>query len=63
MLKWNLDIAVGGMTVGDSFFVPCLDCASARTTLIQLGRMFKYEVTVKSWVENGIKGVRIWRLR
>ncbi len=63
MLRWNLDVAVGGMSVGDSFFVPCVDCQPVITTLVQLGKAFGYKVVVRIRYENYIKGVRIWRMR
>jgi hypothetical protein len=61
-LLWNLDAAMGGMTVGDSFFVPCVSCQPAMTTLIQMGRQYGYEVKVRLRFENYVKGVRVWRV-
>lgn len=62
MLKWNLDAAMGGMGVGDSFFVPCLDTQAVVTTLSAMGRQYGYKVMVRVRVENYVKGVRVWRL-
>ena len=48
---------------GRSFFVPCLDADEARnaveTTMERLG----FEVKVKLVVEDGFRGLRIWRIK
>ena len=46
-----------GMLVGDSFFKPGLQCAAA---YYQKGGR-KY--TVRTVVEGGVKGVRVWRVK
>lgn len=47
---------------GRSFFVPCLDAdeakAAVKTTMERLG----FEVKIKLVVEDGFRGLRIWRI-
>ena len=61
-IKWNLRAVLGGMAVGDSFFIPCLDCAQARKEILKIARTFGVEVEIKPRTEQYIKGVRTWRI-
>jgi len=63
MVKWNLKAVLGGMSVGESFFIPCLECKQVRFEVLNLARSFGIEVEVKPRTEQYIKGVRTWRIR
>jgi len=47
---------------GYSFFVPCIDHAAARKTLAKTMNRLKMSVVTKVVVEEGIKGLRVWRV-
>jgi len=47
---------------GYSFFVPCIDAAAARAELARVTKRLKMEVVSKVVVEDGVKGLRVWRL-
>jgi len=47
---------------GYSFFVPCIDIDKAKTELNRVGRRLKMKLLTKVVVEDGIKGLRVWRL-
>lgn len=47
---------------GHSFFLPCLDQLAARTTVTQVTKRLKYPVLIKDVIEDGVRGVRVWRL-
>lgn len=47
---------------GYSFFVPCIDEAAARAELARVTKRLKMEVVTKVVVEDGVKGLRVWRL-
>jgi hypothetical protein len=47
---------------GYSFFVPCLDTAKAKSELGRVARRLKMELLMKVVVEEGVKGLRVWRL-
>lgn len=47
---------------GYSFFVPCIDEKEARKTITAVTRRLRLEVVSKVTVEEGIKGLRVWRV-
>jgi hypothetical protein len=47
--------------VGYSFFVPCIDHKEARRTLALITRRLKIRTVTKVTIEDGIKGLRVWR--
>jgi hypothetical protein len=63
MPKWDLKAVLGGMAVGDSFFVPCLECKDLNREINSLAKMFDIEVEIKYRTEELIKGLRTWRVR
>jgi hypothetical protein len=46
---------------GYSFFVPCIDTKAAKNTVLSVARRLQMEVIVRTVVEDGIKGLRVWR--
>jgi hypothetical protein len=50
-------------TVGSSFFVPCLRDAATREYLERKMARLGYAVTIKVVIEDGIRGLRVWRIR
>jgi hypothetical protein len=48
---------------GRTFFIPCLDVASARKEVEKVTKRLGYVVQTKGVIENGVKGLRVWRLR
>jgi hypothetical protein len=63
MPKWDLQAVIGGMRVGDSFFVPCLECKDLNRRINSLAESFNIEVEIKYRTEDLIKGLRTWRVR
>jgi hypothetical protein len=51
----------GKFRKGHSFFVPCIDHKEARKTIAQITRRLKITVITKVTIEDGIKGLRVWR--
>jgi len=47
---------------GCSFFVPCIDTVAARKEVGQVMKRLKIEVITKVVLEDGVKGLRVWRL-
>jgi hypothetical protein len=47
---------------GTSFFVPCLNCSEAKKEVLMVTKRLKVEVLTKICIENGIRGLRIWKL-
>lgn len=46
---------------GYSFFVPCIDVEAARTEVSRVARRLKIEIVTKVTIEEGVKGLRVWR--
>lgn len=63
MPKWDLHAVIGGMRVGDSFFIPCLQCEDTRKEIRRLAASFSVEVEIRPRTEDLIKGLRTWRIR
>lgn len=49
--------------IGWSFFIPCLRIKESRATIIRVTRRLGFRVFIKPVIEEGIKGLRIWRLK
>lgn len=50
-------------TVGSSFFVPCLGLAKAKETIERKMRRLEYAIIIKVVVEDGVQGLRVWRVK
>lgn len=48
--------------VGYSFFIPCIDCEKAKKTVKKVARKQKIKVVMKVVIEEGVRGLRIWRV-
>lgn len=46
---------------GYSFFVPCINHSEARKAIAVTCRRLKIEVITKVVIQEGIKGLRVWR--
>lgn len=49
--------------VGCSFFVPCLRLEESKETVVAVTKRLGYKVVVKPVIEEGLKGLRIWRVK
>jgi hypothetical protein len=47
---------------GYSFFVPCIDEKAARKEIAVISKRLKIPVVTKVVIEEGIKGLRVWRV-
>jgi hypothetical protein len=50
-------------SVGSSFFVPCLNDVEARELLERKMKRLKYATTIKLVIEDGVRGLRVWRIK
>jgi hypothetical protein len=48
--------------VGYSFFIPCIDCDKAKKTIHTVARKQKANIVMRVVIEEGIRGIRIWRV-
>lgn len=47
---------------GCSFFIPCLNPPAAEKEVRRTTQRFRYNILTKVVIEDGIRGLRIWRL-
>jgi len=47
---------------GTSFFIPCLDTAEATEEVMSITTRLRYDVVVRDVIEEGVRGVRTWRV-
>lgn len=47
--------------IGTSIFIPCLDIRLAKRQVMQVMNRLKFKVVIKVAIEEGIRGLRIWR--
>lgn len=52
----------GKMHVGYSFFVPCIDTRRAKKIIRETAKRLRIQLAFKVVVEEGIKGLRVWRV-
>jgi hypothetical protein len=48
--------------VGYSIFIPCLDPDAAKKDILRVTKRLKIEVVFKTVINEGVKGLRIWRI-
>lgn len=49
--------------VGWSFFVPCLRLDESRYRITRVTDRLGYKVKIKPVIEDGVKGLRVWRIK
>ena len=47
---------------GASFFIPCLNPEAAKEDITYVTDRLKYDTVTKTVIENGVQGVRVWRV-
>lgn len=47
---------------GWSFFIPCLNRTEAKNILLAETKRLKYKVVTKVTIEDGVRGIRTWRV-
>jgi len=58
----NYNINWSKFRVGYSFFVPCIDHVGAKKSVAQTMKRLKIDYVTKVVIEEGVKGLRIWRV-
>lgn len=58
----NYSIKWSKFQVGASFFIPCLNQAAALKRIERAMRKHKFRIVHKFVIEDGIRGVRVWRV-
>jgi hypothetical protein len=58
----QVEIVWDEFITGSSFFIPCINERSLMTSVLAQARKFKMRITYKARIENGMWGVRFWRV-
>ncbi len=51
-----------GFKAGTSFFIPCLSPTPARQKIVKETKRLKYKVVTKVVIDDGVRGIRVWRV-
>ena len=60
--KVTYEINWKNFKAGYSFFIPCLNPKKSRKEIMQVVRRLRYDVVTKVVIENGVRGIRVWRV-
>jgi len=60
--KINYEIEWKKFRKGYSFFIPCLNPQASLTDIKAELKRFRYKVVYRVVIEDGVRGVRIWRI-
>ncbi len=60
-IDYNIDWRT--FKVGGSFFVPCLHLDRSKYVITSTTKRLGYKVLIKPVIEDGIKGLRVWRTK
>jgi hypothetical protein len=47
---------------GRTFFIPCLDIEGAKKEIEPVCKRLRYKIEMRGVIENGVKGLRVWRV-
>lgn len=47
---------------GSSMFFPCLDPAMARKEVAEVTRRLGFDITTRTEINDGVRGLRVWRV-
>lgn len=47
---------------GRTFFIPCLDTEAAKQEVSRVCKRLRYKIEMRGVIENGVKGLRVWRV-
>ena len=56
-VEWRL------FKVNSSFFVPCIRIEQGRAEIKRVTNRLGFRVVIKPVIEDGIKGLRVWRVK
>ena len=58
----DYEIKWARLTKGASIFVPCLDPIQAQRAILREAKTHRYKLALKIAIENGVQGIRAWRI-
>ena len=59
----NYKVAWKRFKKGTSFFVPCFRLEEGVASVKEVTRRLGYRIAIKIVIEDGIKGLRVWRIK
>ena len=61
-MKQPIELPIGSLAVGDSFFVPCIDTQEVSDEAHKIAKQYKFKLRIEKVVYEQLFGVRIWRI-
>jgi hypothetical protein len=58
----NYDVNWRQFRKGSSMFFPCLDPAMARKEVVEVTRRLGFDITTRTEINDGVRGLRVWRV-
>lgn len=58
----NFEIDWSKFKPGRSFFIPCLDLETTKKQVKAVAKRLQYSVEMRGVIEDGVKGLRVWRI-
>lgn len=59
----DYEIDWGRFKVGCSFFLPCIHVEESRAQIMRVVKRFKFRIRTRVVIEEGIRGLRVWRVK
>jgi hypothetical protein len=60
--KISYDVNWKKFKAGYSMFIPCLDPTQAKKDILRVTDRLKIDVLLKIVIEEGVQGIRMWRI-
>ena len=60
--KVNYQINWRAFRPGASFFIPCLNPATAVQDILRVTKRLKFKIVTRVVIQEGVQGVRVWRV-
>lgn len=61
-MKQPVELPIGSMVVGDSFFVPCIDTDEITTEAHKLAKAYNFKIKLEKVIYGQLFGLRVWRI-
>ena len=61
-MKQPVELPIGNMVVGDSFFVPCIDTNEISTEAHKLAKEYNFKIKLEKVIYGQLFGLRVWRI-
>ena len=61
-MKQPIELPIGSMVVGDSFFAPCIDTQEVSIEAHKLAKAHNFKIKLEKVIYGQLFGLRVWRI-